>query len=313
MFYVMDKENLVLFDDNLTQLETTRGFMPQLTEETRETDIVTAEELRQYPNKVIVGDIEIEVEVPEYETQTEEHEEIIYETELIEEEYQEHIIDEEGNFVYEEHIENVLDENGEPLTDENGDIITNIISTPVYETKTKLVEKPIMIDVEEVILVPVYDNEGNFVEEKEEIVITQKQKTHIEIKSIEKTIQVGSHKETIITKGLILNPNFEAEQTKKEKERIGKLECTKRVFILMLEQLGVSYFDQIKPLIESNSQAQLEWELCVKLERSNPLLDIMAGQLGVTSEQLDGLFKYANGEIAIEEFKNTIQNKEELD
>ena len=72
----------------------------------------------------------------------------------------------------------------------------------------------------------------------------------------------------------------------------------------MLEQLGVSYFGKIKPLVESNPQAQLEWELCVKLERSNPLLDSMAGQLGVTSEQLDGLFKYANGEITLEEFKS---------
>lgn len=65
MFYVMDKENLILFDDNLSQLETTRGFMPQLMEETRETDIVTADELRQYPNKVITVPNEYEVEVDE--------------------------------------------------------------------------------------------------------------------------------------------------------------------------------------------------------------------------------------------------------
>lgn len=64
----MDKENLILFDDNLSQLETTRGFMPQLTEETRETDIVTADELRQYPNKVIAVPNEYEVEAQDYET-----------------------------------------------------------------------------------------------------------------------------------------------------------------------------------------------------------------------------------------------------
>jgi hypothetical protein len=29
----------------------------------------------------------------------------------------------------------------------------------------------------------------------------------------------------------------------------------------------------------------------------------MAGQLGITPEQLDGLFKYANGEITLEDFK----------
>ena len=114
---------------------------------------------------------------------------------------------------------------------------------------------------------------------------------------------IGTHKETVTLNYPIINPNYEAEQAEKEKERIGKLECTKRVFVLMLEQLGIGYFDKIEPLIKSNPQAQLEWELCVKLERSNPLLDIMAGQLGVTSEQLDGLFKYANGEITLEEFK----------
>ena len=89
----------------------------------------------------------------------------------------------------------------------------------------------------------------------------------------------------------------------KEKERIGNLTCTKRVFALMLQELGIDYITQLKPLIESNPQAQLEWELCVELQRNNPLLDIMAKEMNVTSEQLDKLFLYANGEIAIEEFK----------
>lgn len=89
----------------------------------------------------------------------------------------------------------------------------------------------------------------------------------------------------------------------KEKERIGNLTCTKRVFALMLQELGIDYITQLKPLIESNPQAQLEWELCVELQRNNPLLDIMAKEMNVTSEQLDKLFLYANGEITIEDFK----------
>lgn len=93
------------------------------------------------------------------------------------------------------------------------------------------------------------------------------------------------------------------EIEKKEKERIGNLQCTKRVFALMLQELGVDYLTQLKPLIDSNPQAQLEWELCIELQRKNPLIDVMAGQLGITSEQLDLLFKYANGEITAEEFK----------
>ena len=98
---------------------------------------------------------------------------------------------------------------------------------------------------------------------------------------------------------------WEEKQAQAEKERIAKLKCTKRVFVLMLQELGISY-NQLKELISTNEQAQLEWDLCVELERANPLLDLMAIQLGVTSEQLDGLFRYANGEITIEEFRSLI-------
>ena len=86
------------------------------------------------------------------------------------------------------------------------------------------------------------------------------------------------------------------QKDKEERDRISKLKCTKRVFVIMLEKIGLDYFEQILPLIESNRQARLEWELCVELERYNPLLDILAKELGVTSTQLDKLFKYANGE-----------------
>lgn len=94
----------------------------------------------------------------------------------------------------------------------------------------------------------------------------------------------------------------EEESAQQERERIAKLTCTKRVFALMLQELGITY-TMLKQLIATNEQAQLEWDLCVELERKNPLLDIMAMQLGITSEQLDGLFMYANGEITIEQFR----------
>lgn len=95
-----------------------------------------------------------------------------------------------------------------------------------------------------------------------------------------------------------------AEKEAEEEDRISHLKCTKRVFILMLEQLGFDYFEQIEPLINSNRQAKLEWELCVELERSNPLLDAIGQEMGVTHEQLNRLFQYANGEITLEEFRN---------
>lgn len=96
---------------------------------------------------------------------------------------------------------------------------------------------------------------------------------------------------------LVLNPNYEEEEAEKEAERISHLKCTKRVLVLILEQLGFDYFEQIEPLINSNRQAKLEWELCVELERSNPLLNVIGAQLGISSQQIDAIFKYANGEI----------------
>ena len=101
---------------------------------------------------------------------------------------------------------------------------------------------------------------------------------------------------------IVLNPQFAEIKAREERERIGNLTCTKRVFALMLQEMGISY-TQLKELIATSEQAQLEWDLCVELERKNPLLDVMAGQLGVTSEQLDKLFLYANGEITENEVK----------
>lgn len=117
-----------------------------------------------------------------------------------------------------------------------------------------------------------------------------------------------SYYESMVVEELGAIPNGysleQPEMTEEERKAlIGQLKCTKRVFALMLQELGVDYLTVLLPLIESNSQAKLEWDLCVELERKNPLLDVMAGQLGITPDQLDGLFKYANGELTLDEFK----------
>jgi hypothetical protein len=91
---------------------------------------------------------------------------------------------------------------------------------------------------------------------------------------------------------------YKDKQKSKEKERIARLSCTKRHFVLLLQEQGISYKNTLKPLIEANEQASIEWELCERLYRFNPLLDQMAEGLGITSEQLDTIFKVANGEVA---------------
>lgn len=103
---------------------------------------------------------------------------------------------------------------------------------------------------------------------------------------------------------LVINPNYEKEKEEKEKERVDSLRCTKRVLALVLKELGVSYAN-LQTLIATNEDAQLEWDLCVELERSNPLLDILGAQLGISSTTIDKIFKYANGEIGKEDFDET--------
>ena len=61
---------------------------------------------------------------------------------------------------------------------------------------------------------------------------------------------------------------YEAEQAALERQRINNLTLTKRVFALALQQVGVSY-TQLKELIATNEQAQLEWELCSVLLHSS--------------------------------------------
>ena len=87
----------------------------------------------------------------------------------------------------------------------------------------------------------------------------------------------------------------EEEKQAKERERIDNLQITKRVFMLGLQQLEITY-NQLKTLIATNEQAQMEWDLCVELQRKNPLLDKMASQLGVSPLMLDYIFQKANGE-----------------
>ena len=118
--------------------------------------------------------------------------------------------------------------------------------------------------------------------------------------------EYNKDKDRLVIKGdeLIFNQDYAEILVTREKERIANLRCTKRVLALVLKELGVSYAN-LQALIATSEDAQLEWELCVELERSNPLLDILGAQLGLTPTTIDKIFKYANGEIDKEDFDET--------
>ena len=114
----------------------------------------------------------------------------------------------------------------------------------------------------------------------------------------------GVFKYIVVDGILVENKNYKLELEEKEKERVANLRCTKRVLALVLKELGISYAN-LQALIATNEDAKLEWDLCVELERSNPLLDILGAQLGLTPTTIDKIFKYANGEICKEDFDET--------
>ena len=88
----------------------------------------------------------------------------------------------------------------------------------------------------------------------------------------------------------------EEEKQESECQRIANLTITKRVLALALQRMGITY-SQLKEIIATNEQAQLEWDLCVELQRKNPLLNTMGAILGITPEQIDYIFQNANGEL----------------
>lgn len=88
----------------------------------------------------------------------------------------------------------------------------------------------------------------------------------------------------------VVNPNYEAEQELKERERIAKLSLTKReVFLGLYQAKGVTP-EMIKAQI-TDPAALIEFEYANDYFRGNPLIDIVGATLGITPEQLDKFFE----------------------
>lgn len=64
---------------------------------------------------------------------------------------------------------------------------------------------------------------------------------------------------------------------------------TPREFVLALMDLGVTRA-QLEALMSANDQAWAELNYATVINRANPLLDELCGQVGLTSEDLDEIF-----------------------
>lgn len=214
MFYIIKDEKLQLASDDREKFYNTIEFMTQLKDErVLETDIVTAKELELHPNKVIVSDIEIEIDVDDFET---------------------------------------------------------VKSTQEIED------------------------------------VTEDGITFFRTIEVEEEQKVGSHKETIVVKGLVLNPDFETEEKKKERDRLNHLSLTKReVFLAIYKDKGITP-EQIKAMIPTE-EGKIEFDYANDYFRGNPLIEQLGLALGYTIEELDHLFEYGEFEVA-----NTEDNSQDV-
>ena len=83
---------------------------------------------------------------------------------------------------------------------------------------------------------------------------------------------------------------MEEKEAQKERERINLLSMTKREMFLGLYQAKQITPDMLKAQI-TDPQALIEFEYANDYYRGNPLIDVIGGQLGFTSEQLDKFFE----------------------
>ena len=82
----------------------------------------------------------------------------------------------------------------------------------------------------------------------------------------------------------------EAKETQKERGRLNLLSMTKREMFLGLYQAKGITPDMLKAQI-TDPQALIEFEYANDYYRGNPLIDVIGGQLGFTTEQLNKFFE----------------------
>lgn len=179
-----------------------------------------------------------------------------------------------------EYIEVVGDWNYETKTITYTDIDGNEVTEEIQVKTTPIMTTGTIVTI---------DENGNEVE-----IIGQVQQTHEETKTKQvEELTIADFGYYVCTSDNItdgtLNEKYEEEKLTAEQEKIGNLTITKRDFMLAIQEKGITY-EQVKNLVGLNPQAQMEWDLCVVLQRKNPLLDAVAMQVGITPEQLDEIF-----------------------
>ena len=114
---------------------------------------------------------------------------------------------------------------------------------------------------------------------------------------VEEEIYSEIEKYAYIDGEIVLNPDYEAEQAKKEAERIALLNLTGADVERGIYQAKGMDFDDILEFVKANQPEGLDIK-ALKIElkannfyRGNPYVDAIGGLLGFTKEQLDLFFE----------------------
>lgn len=91
------------------------------------------------------------------------------------------------------------------------------------------------------------------------------------------------------------NPDYPQILEEREKARVHELKMTPLDFLKAIEAYGVTY-DMVKQIMDANPIVERELRFCQNVYRKHPMIEQFATQFGITSEQLDDIFKAANGE-----------------
>lgn len=97
---------------------------------------------------------------------------------------------------------------------------------------------------------------------------------------------------------LVVNPDYEQEEKRKEEERVAKLTMTALDFVTFLQLAGLT-LEQINAYLEANLAVKMQLTYCqnVYCGVACALMPITVGDVTITKEMVILAFKKKNGEL----------------
>ena len=104
---------------------------------------------------------------------------------------------------------------------------------------------------------------------------------------------------------IILNPDYEAEQAEKERQRLNLLNLTKAdVLLALYEDKGITPED-IKTMLKDNVPALIKFDYASSYYRGDEVVNALGLALGYTTEEMDYLFENKTFPPKVEEPADT--------